>query len=141
MTVVFFLHSPILQTELAHQLHAPNFKPDGEVRVIHHAHVVGFRVADAQPGLARRHYFVVHLGLRLSRKLVTPSLKSAVWRMAAFSWMARASCRSSWSLVKLESKALVTFNEAGLISISSRASWWARVMSWSGATTSLTKPI
>src|SRR5215813_1152018 len=130
MTVVFFLHGPIFQAHLPHQLHAAHFEPDSEVRMIDHAHVVGFRVADAQPGFAGNCYLVVHLALRFSRKLVTPSLKSAVWRMAAFSWMARGSCRSNCSLVKLESKALVTFKEAGLISISCRATSQARDMSW-----------
>src|SRR5262245_30102897 len=99
MAVFFLLHGAVFEAELAHQLHTPDLEPDGEVRVIHHAHVVGLGVANAQFGFAGDFYFVVHLGLRFSKKLVMPSLKSAVWRMAAFSRTACATCLSSCSLV------------------------------------------
>src|SRR5262245_29776524 len=134
MAVVILFHGAILQAKLPHEFHAAHLKPDGKVRVIDHAHVVGLGIAYAEPGLADDIYFVVHFGFRFSRKLVTPSLKSAVWRMAAFSSIARASCRSSWSLTKLESRALVARNEAGLFAINCLATSRARAMSRSWAT-------
>src|SRR5258708_7312065 len=98
MAVVFFLHGAVFQAKLAHEFHPSNFKPDGEVGVIHHAHVVRLCVADAEFSFACGAYFV-QWALRLSRKADTPSWKPGVGRMAALSFTPCPPCRSSCSRV------------------------------------------
>src|SRR5262245_29767917 len=97
VAILMLLHITIAKTELPHQLHASDLKPDCEIGVIDHAHAICFGIAHAQFDFAGRvghwvegFYSPFHLGLRFSRKAEIPSLKSAVWRMAAFSLTAWA---------------------------------------------------
>src|SRR5271156_2360180 len=48
MAVVFDLHLFVVVTELAKELHAPNLAPHKVVGVIHHAHLVGLGIANAE---------------------------------------------------------------------------------------------
>src|SRR5258707_15401930 len=43
--VVFDFHELVIEAEGAHQLDTADFKPDQIIRVVHHAHLVGFGVA------------------------------------------------------------------------------------------------
>src|SRR5947209_547545 len=105
VAVVLFFHVTVLEPILPQQFHPSYFKPHDEVRVIHHAHLVRFSIADAKSRLssdALAHIAAAQpfqTGLRFSRNEVMPSLKSAVCRMAAFSFTACVTCRSSCSCV------------------------------------------
>src|SRR4051812_14022045 len=123
---------------LAQHLHPPDLKPHDEVRVVDHAHAVGLGVAHAK--FCIRRHLPVHTGLRFSKKALTPSLKSAVVRMRALSWTAVATCASSCSLINPLISFLVARTDDGLFSISSLAISSARGMSWSGCSTSFTRP-
>src|SRR5579863_3654241 len=92
-------HVAVGETHLAHEFHASNFKPDQMVRMVDHSHLVGFGVAHAQPCfipcMMVRAHLPVHTGLRFSRNDEIPSRKSAVPRMAAFSFTAASILASS----------------------------------------------
>src|SRR6267143_2304000 len=102
VTVVLDFHALVFDAESAHQFHAADFKPNEIVCVIDHAHLVRLRVAHSY----RRVVMLVGLhvlaysclpcqtGLRFSRNDATPSLKSGVQRIRAFSRIARS---RSWS--------------------------------------------
>ncbi len=77
-------------------------------------------------------HFPVHRGLRFSRNELTPSRKSAVVRMRAFSSTAAAICRSSSSEEICFSRRLVASNEAGLFCNRLAANSRARSSSLSG---------
>src|SRR5437016_5761412 len=103
MAIVITLHVTIAKSELAQQFNPSYFKPDDEVRMIDHTHLVRLRVADTEVGLADdggMAHLPVHIGLRFSRKELTPSLKSAVVRMRALSSTAAATCSSNCDLTK-----------------------------------------
>src|SRR5437588_2541318 len=51
VAAVFAFHLAIREPELPQQFYASNFKPDEIIRVIHHAHLVGFRVTHPHPAL------------------------------------------------------------------------------------------
>src|SRR5271169_5167943 len=97
--VVFGFHILITEAELAEKFDSAHFKPNEVVGVVDDAHLIGLGIAHADTGLVHRWartadgcristHCPVHLGLRFSRNAVTPSRKSAVARMAAFSRMA-----------------------------------------------------
>ena len=46
-------HLLVAETALPHQFHSPNLEPDKIIRVVHHAHLVGLRIAHAHARLAR----------------------------------------------------------------------------------------
>ena len=50
VAVVLQLHVSVIEAELAKELDAADFAPDEVIRVVGHAHLVGFRVANAQRG-------------------------------------------------------------------------------------------
>src|SRR5882672_4946612 len=151
--IVFALHFLVGEAELAQQFDAANLEPDEMIRVIDDAHLVSLGVADADAGFIDRvgriggrgrrllAHRPVHFGLRFSRNDVTPSRKSAVARIAAFSRTAASICElistRAWSL----RRRLVYVSEAGLFSISCVASSRARSSSLSGGTISLIRPM
>src|SRR2546422_6902350 len=51
VAVVFHLHLLVGESQLPEQLDAPHFKPDEEIRVVHHAELVRFGVAHAHRSL------------------------------------------------------------------------------------------
>src|SRR2546426_7843911 len=82
-----------------------------------------------------------HTGLRFSRKAEMPSRKSAVPRISALAAIACSSSRSSSRSEKPTISRLVWTSAKGLSEASSCANPFARSMSLSAGTTSLTKPI
>src|SRR5271165_4861838 len=82
----------------------------------------------------RAAYFPVQHGLRFSRNELTPSRKSAVVRMRAFSSVAAAICRSSSAAEYRLRRRLVASSEAGLFCKRLAANWRVRGMSLSGGT-------
>src|SRR5579884_3318578 len=98
VAAIALLHFFVVKAELAHQFDAAHFKPDQEIRVIHHAHLVGFGIAHAEPAFSRNcAHLPLHFGLRFSRNEVMPSRKSSVVRMRALSITACETWRSSES--------------------------------------------
>src|SRR5438552_15669038 len=93
---VILLHLAIRKSEVPQQFDPPDLEPDEMVRMIDDPHLVSFGIAHAQPHLAPA---IAHLplqrGFRFSRNEVTPSRKSAVWRIWAFSCTACSICISS----------------------------------------------
>src|SRR5215467_5394065 len=103
VTVLLLLQLAIRETEVTQELDPADFEPDEIIRVIDHSHLVGFSVAHAQSDLGNASRFHRSLGfcrhdshcplqsgLRFSRNELTPSRKSAVCRMRAFSSIARS---------------------------------------------------
>src|ERR1700722_18383017 len=118
---VLFFHIAIGKTQLPQQFDAPHLEPYKMVRVVDHAHLIGLRVAHAQPGFIDRLrvigiHSLLQTGLRFSRNDDTPSRKSAVVRMRALSSMAAATCSSSCFAIKPLISFLVARPEAGLFS-------------------------
>src|SRR5437764_11457444 len=48
VAAIALLHVFIVEAQLAHQFDTPDFKPDQEIRMIGHAHLVGFGVTHAE---------------------------------------------------------------------------------------------
>src|ERR1700730_262906 len=98
MAVVLDFHALVLDAPRAHQLYAANFEPNQVIRVVDHAHLIGFRVAHSYRRVVMLHGLhdpdysglPCQIGLRFSRKEATPSLKSGVQRIRAFSRIARS---------------------------------------------------
>ncbi len=96
--VVFDLHALVFKAQRAHQLHAANLEPHQIIRVINYAHLIRFRVAHAHfRVMIFNHSHVPYFsespcqtGFRFSRNDATPSWKSGVQRMRAFSRIARS---------------------------------------------------
>src|SRR6266403_1281157 len=148
VAVVFDFHALVFDAQRAHQLHATHLKPNQIIRVIDHAHLVGLRVAHAYcsvvmlEGLHEIDYSgsVCQTGLRFSRNEATPSLKSGVQRMRAFSRMARSRSWSSPGAAAEVSRCFARVRLFGLAEISSAASSCARSSRRSAGTTSVTRP-
>src|SRR5437868_14026646 len=90
VAAVVLLHIFVIEAELAQQLDPTNFKPDEEIGMIRHAHLIGFRVTYAQANFVHRTAMgraqcPLHCGLRFSKNAVMPSRKSRVVRMRALS--------------------------------------------------------
>src|SRR5260370_370160 len=98
VAVVLSFHAFVLDTERANQLDAADLEPDQIICVVDHAHLVRLRVAHAHHrAIIFNHshapYFSdspCQTGLRFSRNEATPSWKSGVQRIRAFSRMARS---------------------------------------------------
>src|ERR1700674_4150181 len=98
MAIVFDFHTLVFDAQCAHQLHATHLKPNQVIRVVNHAHLVRLRVTHSYggvvmlEGLHEMNYsgLLCQTGLRFSPNDATPSLKSGVQRIRAFSRMARS---------------------------------------------------
>src|SRR5690242_11897737 len=82
-----------------------------------------------------------HTGLRFSRKEASPSLKSGVQRIRAFSSTARSRSASIPAASAVVSKRFARATLLGLAEISSSLNSCARSINFSGATISFTSPI
>src|SRR6266478_6188801 len=141
------LHVAVSKSQLTHQFHASDFKPDEVIGMIDHSHLIGLGVAHPQPALADyarvitpSAHLPLHRGLRFSRNDVMPSRKSAVVRIRALSCTAWPICWSSCSAMNPLIRRLVARIDDGLFSMSCAASSRARIISTPGSTTSLTRP-
>src|SRR5882762_5020112 len=149
VAVVFDFHALVFDAQRAHQLHATHLKPNQVIRVIDHAHLVGLRVAHAYcsvvmlEGLHEIDYsgLLCQTGLRFSRNDASPSLKSGVQRMRAFSRMARSRSASTPAAAAEVSRRFARVTLAGLAAIKMSASSFARSISFSAGTISLIRPI
>src|SRR3954469_23796541 len=140
---VVLFHLAIRVAHGAQQLDTADLEPDDVVRVIYHAHLVGLRVSDTHTRVVRGDdvgHRPLHSGLRFSRNDDTPSRKSSVARIFAFSLTANWICSSSSDCANALSRRLVARNDAGEFSTSEAAKSCTRGMSWSGATTSVASP-
>src|SRR5258707_924174 len=148
VAVVFDFHALVFDAQRAHQLHATDLKPNQIIRVIDHAHLVGLRVAHAYcsvvmlEGLHEIDYsgLLCQTGLRFSRNDATPSLKSGVQRMRAFSRIARSRSWSTPAAAAEVSRCFARVRLLGLAAIRSVASSLARSSKRSPGTISLTMP-
>src|SRR5580658_7212483 len=93
---IVLLHFTIGEAQLPQQFHPANFKPHKVVGMIDHAHLVRLCISHPHAGLTDRRTVVrsfahspLQRGLRFSRNEETPSRKSGVARIAAFSRTAR----------------------------------------------------
>src|SRR3984957_11833573 len=157
-TIVLNFHLLVFESNLPAKLHASNFKPREIIPVVHHAHLIRLRIPDADSRIGEflqdrtliaagsilvrvLAHCPVHFGSRFSRNDVTPSRKSAVARISAFSRVASSiSARISASL-KRRSSRFVRRILVGLAAISCAAISWARSRSFSAGTTSVINPI
>src|SRR5437879_1214346 len=120
--VVVLFHVLVRETQLPEQFHSPDFEPDEMIGMIDHSHLIGLGIAHPHTAfiddgvvvrrnvgraLAVTHSWELHLGLRFSRNDVTPSRKSAVSRIAAFSRTAELIWASSSPRAASLSKRLV----------------------------------
>src|SRR5216683_4739116 len=148
VAVVVDFHALVFDAQRAHQLHAPDFKPDQVIRVIDHAHLVGLRVTHTYcsvvmlEGLHEIDYsgLLCQTGLRFSRNDATPSLKSGVQRMRAFSRIARSRSRSTPAAAAEVNRCFARVRLLGLAATRSVASSLARSSKCSPGTISLTMP-
>src|SRR6266481_3642605 len=145
VAVIFGFHLLVFEAERAHQFDAADFKPDQVVGVIDHAHLIGFgvphsnrRVVIRLAGIESHSSF--QTGLRFSRNDATPSLKSPVQRMRAFSSTARSRSASTPAASALTSRRFARVRLPGLTSIKYSANSSARDKSLSGSTISVTRP-
>src|SRR6266403_701959 len=148
VAVVFDFHALVFDAQRAHQLHATDLKPNQIIRVIDHAHLVGLRVAHAYcsvvmlEGLHEIDYsgLLCQTGLRFSRNDATPSLKSGVQRMRAFSRMARSRSWSTPAAAAEVKRCFARVKLLGLAAMRSLANSIVRSSRWPSGTTSVTIP-
>src|SRR4029077_7320692 len=130
MTVVFDLHAFVLDPQRADQLDAAHLEPHQAIRVINHTHLIRLRVAHAHHrGVIFNHSHVPYFsespcqtGLRFSRNDASPSWKSGVQRMRAFSRMARSKSWSTPAAAEETRRCLERVRLLGLAAISTFAS-------------------
>src|SRR5271154_1463241 len=165
VTVILAFHFFIFKSQLAAQIHAAHFEPGEIIAVVHHSHLVRFGVAHTNCSFAvfhnclgncsgrqkvapaceadsrrRRTHCPVHLGWRFSRNEASPSRKSSVARMSAFSLVAISiSCAISFSSYS-SSRRLVRRRLVGLDSRNFAATSCALFSKSSAGTISVTIP-
>src|ERR1700730_4615377 len=135
VAVVLNFHALVFDAQRAHHFHAADFKPNEVICVIDHAHLVRLCVAHSYRrvvmlvGLHDRDYSYLpcQTGLRFSRNDATPSLKSGVQRIRAFSRMARS---RSWSTPAAAAEVRRCFDRVRLLGLAAiRSSARARARS------------
>src|SRR5216684_5649546 len=148
VAIVFNFHAFVLDAQRAHQLDAADLEPDQKIRVINHAHLIRLRVAHANYRvMIFNHSHVPYFsespcqtGLRFSRNEASPSWKSGVQRMRAFSRMARSKSWSTPAAADDTKSRLERARLLGLAAINVSASSCARSIKRSAGTTSETRP-
>src|SRR6266436_8619225 len=148
LAIVLDFHALIFDAQSPHQLHAADLKPHQVICVIDDAHLVGFRVAHTNshvvvfdhPHFRSYSGSPCQTGLRFSRNEATPSLKSGVHRIRAFSRIARSRSASRLAASAETSRRFARVRLLGLASIKTCASSRARSSSRSAGTTSVIRP-